>query len=177
MFWIIISCLLFALTFWFIYRNQLLAPAFSYMGLLAMSMAKDSTGAPLLPVNTAILISWLCMTLVVMVATVMQREAVRRQTRGVWFMAIGSVTGMAVGLLGFSFTLDLPLLYAIMVLATLAGCFFGYMLFTNTPRGAAVGLRSGHFFSYLAAKGFPIALSVMMMGVVLVLTLAIHNIN
>lgn len=175
--WIIISCLLFALTFWFIYRNQLLAPAFSYMGLLAMRMATDSTGTPLLPINSTILISWLCLTLVVMVATVMQREAVRRQTRGVWFMAIGSVTGMAVGLLGFSFTLDLPLLYAIMVLATAAGCFFGYMLFTNTPRGAAVGLRSGHFFSYLLAKGFPIALSVMMMGVVLVLTLAIYNIN
>lgn len=177
MVWIIISCLLFAVTFWFIYRNQLLAPAFSYMALLAMSMATNPIGEPYLPINTTILISWLCMTLVVMVATIMQPEAVRRQTRGVWYMAIGALTGMAVGLLGFTFTLNLPLLYAIMVIATAAGCFFGFMLFTNTPAGVDVGFRSGNFFRYLLAKGFPISITVMMMGIVLVLLLAVTNIN
>lgn len=177
MFWIVISCILYALAVWFIYRNQMLAPAFSYMGLVAVSFATNKLGQPYLPFNSTILISWLCMTLVVMVATMLQPEAVRRQTRGVWFMAIGSLTGMTVGLLGFTFTYNLPMLYAIMVLATAAGCFFGYMLFTNTPRGAAVGFRSGNFFRYLLAKGFPIALTVMMMGVVPVLLLAIYNLN
>lgn len=177
MVWIIISCLLFALTFWFIYRNQMLAPAFSYMGLLALSFADNNLGQPYLPINNTMLISWLCMTLAVMVTTILQPEPVRRQTRGIWYMTIGSVTGMVVGLLGFSLTIDLPTLYSIMILATAAGCFFGYLLFTNTPRGAAVGFRSGNFFKYLLAKGFPIAIAIMMMGLVLVLILAINTLD
>ena len=126
MVWIIISCVLFALAFWFIYVNQLLAPAFSYMGLLALSLADNKLGQPYLPINNTILISWL---------------------------------------------------YACMILGTAAGCFFGYLIFTNTPRGAAVNFSSGHFFQYLLAKGFPIALAVMMMGIVLVLLLAVNNLN
>ncbi len=177
MVWIIISCLLFALTFWFIYRNQMLAPAFSYMGLLALSFADNNLGQPYLPINNTMLISWLCMTLAVMVTTILQPEPVRRQTRGIWYMTIGSVTGMVVGLLGFSLTIDLSTLYSIMILATAAGCFFGYLLFTNTPRGAAVGFRSGNFFKYLLAKGFPIAIAIMMMGLVLVLILAINSLD
>lgn len=177
MVWIIISCVLFALAFWFIYVNQLLAPAFSYMGLLALSLAGNKLGQPYLPINNTILISWLCMTLVVMVATIMQPGPVRQQTRGVWHMGIGALTGMAVGLLGFTFTLNMPVLYACMILGTAAGCFFGYLIFTNTPRGAAVNFSSGHFFQYLLAKGFPIALAVMMMGIVLVLLLAVNNLN
>ncbi len=177
MVWIIIGCLLFALTFWFIRANQLLAPVFSYMGLLALSFANNALGQPYLPINNTILISWLCMTLVVMVATLLQPGPVRQQTRGVWYMAIGSFTGMAIGLLAFTFTLSLPLLYASMVLGTAAGCFFGYLVFTNTPRGAAVNFSSGNFFRYLLAKGFPIAIAIMMMGVVLILLLYINNIN
>lgn len=175
--WIIIGCILFALTFWFIYANQLLAPAFSYMGLLALSLADNRLGQPYLPINNTILISWLCMTLVVMVATMLQPEAVRRQTRGVWYMAIGTITGMAVGLLGFTFTYNLPMLYTFMIMGCAAGCFLGYLLFTRTPRGEAVGIRSGHFFQYLLAKGFPIAISIMMMGVVAVLILAVNSID
>ena len=144
MVWIIISCVLFALAFWFIYVNQLLAPAFSYMGLLALSLADNKLGQPYLPINNTILI--------------MQPGPVRQQTRGVWHMGIGALTGMAVGLLGFTFTLNMPVLYACMILGTAAGCFFGYLIFTNTPRGAAVNFSSGHFFQYLLAKGFPIAL-------------------
>lgn len=177
MVWIIISCVLFALVFLFMRTNQLLAPAFAYMGLLAMSMAEDKLGQPYLPINNTILISWLCMTLVVMVATIMQPAPVRQQTRGVWYMGIGSITGMAVGLLGFTFTMNLPVLYACMILGTAAGCFFGYMLFVNTPRGAAVNFSSVHFFSYLLAKGFPIALSVMMMGIVPTLLIAVNSLR
>ena len=92
MVWIIISCVLFALAFWFIYVNQLLAPAISYMGLLALSLADNKLGQPYLPINNTILISWLCMTLVVMVATIMQPGPVRQQTRGVWHMGIGALT-------------------------------------------------------------------------------------
>ena len=71
----------------------------------------------------------------------------------------------------------MPVLYACMILGTAAGCFFGYLIFTNTPRGAPVNFSSGHFFQYLLAKGFPIALAVMMMGIVLVLLLAVNNLN
>lgn len=172
--WIIISCVLWALSLYCMYRNQLLAPALSYLGLLGLSMADGPDGVPLLPLNNSILIGWLCMTLVVMVATLLQPAEIRAQTRGTLYMAGGALTGMALGLLAFSATESLPMRYGVMVVATAVGLFFGFLLFTNTPSGQRVGLRTGNSFRYLLAKGFPIAVAAMMMGIVLVILVAMR---
>lgn len=173
---IISAILLWLAAGWMLFRNQILAPALSFLGMLVMSYASTSEGIPLIPINGTILMGWLGMTLVVMAATAMQTQAIRAQQRGMGYMLMGALTGMVLGLLGFSFSLPLQMLYGIMVLATAAGLFFGYLFFTRTPEGVNVGFRSGHFFRYLLAKGFPVAISVMILGVVLVVYIATQQI-
>lgn len=174
---IIFSSLLWLLSLALLFtRRQLLAPAASFIALTLLSMARTSTGYPVVPINSTILIGWLCMTVVVMLTVVLQPEAIRTQTKGMGYITGGAVAGMAVGLLGFTFSANLPLLYGGMIIATIAGTFFGFLLFSRTPDGRVVNLRSGNFFRYLLAKGFPTAITVMQAGVALVLVLAINNI-
>lgn len=175
-FLIILAALLWICAIWAAYGRQLIAPALSYLALLAVSFAK-SNGYPLLPVNGTILTAWLCMTLVVMLITIMEPEPVRRQTRGMFYIIGGAIVGLAVGLLGFTFTDNLNALYATMVLGVVAGIFFGFLLYTNTPAGRPVAIGSGNFFKYLLAKGFPTAITVMQLGVVLVLVVALKNVH
>ncbi|MDE6142491.1 MAG: hypothetical protein K2F94_00270, partial [Muribaculaceae bacterium] len=117
-----------------------------------------------------------CMTIVVATATMLQPVPLRRASRGMGYIMTGAIAGMAIGLLGFSFASHVSMLYAIMVVATAAGTFFGFLIYTNTPQGRPVGIGSGNFFKYLLAKGFPTAITVMQLGVVLVLLIAINNI-
>lgn len=159
-----------ALLFW----NQLMAPILSYLALLCLSFAGPSD-APLLPINSTMLIGWLAMTLVVVCATAMQPAPVRAQTRGMGYITLGGIAGLTVGLLGFSLTANVSLLYGIMIVGVVAGIFFGFLLFSNTPRGRDVSLRSNYFFTYLFAKGFPTAITIMMMGVAIVLALYMYK--
>ena len=78
---------------------------------------------------------WLCMTVVVIFIAVLQPEPVRRQTRGMSYIIGGGIAGLAVGLLGFTFTAGLSLLYACMMLGVVVGIFMGFLLYTNTPDG------------------------------------------
>ena len=150
------------------------APLLSFLGLFTLSFARTD-GYPLLPINGTILTTWLSMTLVVMVASYLQPEPIRCQTRGMAYIIGGAVTGMVVGLLGFTFTTVPSVLYAIMILATVIGIFLGFLLYTRTPDGAPVAIGSGNFFRYLLAKGFPTAITVMQPGVALVLAISINS--
>lgn len=172
-FLIIVSVLFWAASLAALPKRPLYAPALSYIALIVLSFAKRD-GFQLVPLNNTILIGWLCMTLVVMLATMMQPAAVRVSTRGMGYMIGGALTGMAVGLLGFSFSTSLPLLYGIMIVATAVGVFFGFLLWSRTPAGVGMRLPSQNFFRYLMAKGFPTAITVMMIGVALVLVLALN---
>ena len=156
---IILAVLLWVVSLFLQGRRQLLAPAASYLGLLTLSFATGSYGLPLLPINNVILIGWLCMTLVVMTSVVLQPAAVRAQKRGTGYMTVGALAGM----------ITVLVLVLIMLIT-----FFGFLLFTNTPDGAGVNLRSGRFFKYLLAKGFPIAIAVMMTGVAAVVAIATY---
>lgn len=172
---IILSCLLWLGALAMLPKRPLYAPALSYLGLLDISFATFQ-GNPILPINNTILLTWLCMTIVVMLATLMQPQALKESTHGLGYIIGGALTGMVVGLLGFTFSSNLSLLYGIMVAATIAGVFFGFLMYTNTPQGATLSMRSGRFFNYLLAKGFPTAITVMMIGVVLVITIALYNV-
>lgn len=171
---IILSCVCFAAALALLPLRLLVAPAFSFIGLMLLSLS-GSDGFPILPINTTIITGWLAMTLVVMLATLLQPLPVRTQRRGMGYIETGAVAGMCVGLLGFTFSSSLALLYGIMIISTVAGIFFGFLLYTNTPDGKPVGLQSGNFFRYLLAKGFPTAITVMQLGIVLVLLLAVNH--
>lgn len=173
-FLIILSCVLWALSLYLLRGRQVAAPAVSFVPLVLLSLAKRN-GWQLLPINLTMLTGWLCMTLVVMCACYLQPAAVRAQTKGWGYITGGAIVGMIVGLLGFSFNVGVSMLYGIMILATVVGIFLGFLLYTNTPDGRPVGPRSGHFFKYLLAKGFPTAVTVMQGGVALVLLLAIQK--
>ncbi len=168
--------MLFIVAFALVSRRILLSPAAAYLALLTLSFAKDGNGYPLVPINSTILFGWLCMTLVVMVATILQPAPLRLTGKGTGYILVGALAGMAVGLLAFSFTTTVSMLYSIMIAATVAGCFFGFLLYTNTPEGRPVSIGSGHFFKYLLAKGFPIAITVMQAGVAAVILIAVNRI-
>ncbi len=171
---IIISCLLWIGSLFTLRGRQMIAPAMSYVALLLLSFARKN-GYPMLPINTTILTAWFCMTLVVMFIVLLQPEPVRRQTRGTTYMVVGAVTGLAVGLLGFTITSGISLLYSLMVVGVIVGIFIGFLLYTKTPDGAPVAPGSGNFFRYLLAKGFPTAITVMQAGVALVLAIAVTH--
>ena len=164
-FLIILSIMLWLAAFSALFFKMATGPAFSYIAMLMLSLANDSEGVPIIPINNTILIGWLAMTLIVMVATIMQPAPIQQQNRGVAYMFGGSVVGMVIGLLGVTFLSSISMVYGTMVIATAAGTFFGYLLFTNTPSGRALSFGSGNFYTYLLAKGFPTAVTMMMAGV------------
>lgn len=150
------------------------SPVMSYFGLLCISFC-STDGYSWLPINNNMLFSWLCITLVVMMATVLQPAAIRAQARGMAYIIGGAIVGLAIGLLGFTVSTSISMLYGIMIICTAVGIFFGFLLYSNTPDGRGVGIMSGNFFRYLLAKGFPTAVTVMQIGLVLVLLVARNN--
>lgn len=173
-FLIILAVISWGAAFWSLWRYRLLAPGLSYIALLLISFAKSAEGYPLLPVNNTILTGWLCMTVIVMVSTLLQPENERRSTSGIGYMTIGALVGMVVGLLGFTVSESVGMRYSIMVVAAMAGTFFGYLMFGNTPEGRAEAPGRRNFVGPLLAKGFPIALTVMQLGVALVILVALY---
>ena len=162
---LIVGILLFLTGLWALFKNEVLAPLGGYAGLVALYFSHA------LPLASNMVITWLALTVIVVGISKMQPAAVMAQTRGVGYMLVGAVVGMLVGLIAVSSTDSLTTLYACMIVGVLAGIFFGFMLFTRTPQGANVGLSSGRFFSYLAAKGVPVAAAVIQLGVALLLWL------
>jgi len=89
-FLIILSCLLWAASIRMLMGRQGIAPVLSWLGLGAISLASRD-GYHILPVNGTILTAWLCMTVVVTLVSYLQPEAVRRQTRGMGYIAGGAL--------------------------------------------------------------------------------------
>ena len=172
---IIFSSLLFLLGFLCIPYRLIAAPASSFLGLLILSFSHNESGLPLLPGSSSVVFGWLCVTVLVTVATLCQPAPVRNTRKGIGYFFGGALTGLAIGLLGFTITASTGALYAVMVVCTAVGTIFGYLLFTKTPAGRAVRSGSGNFFTYLLAKGFPTAITFMQAGVVLVLIIAMNH--
>lgn len=172
---IVFASLLFLLGFICVLWRIIAAPACSFLGLLILSFAHNDGGYPLLPVSNSVIFGWLCVSVLVTVATLCQPSAVRNASKGMGYFLIGGLTGLAIGLLGFTISNAIGVLYAVMVVCTAVGTFLGYLIFTNTPDGKIVRAGSGNFFTYLLAKGFPTAITIMQAGVVLVVIIAMHQ--
>ena len=171
---IVFASLLFFLALVMVPVRIIVSPCAAFLGLLILSFAKTSEGYPLLPINSSVVFGWLCVAVLVTVATLCQPAPVRNARKGMGYILGGAITGLAIGLLGFSVSSSVGALYAIMIICTAVGTFLGYLLFTNTPDGKRVRAGSGNFFTYLLAKGFPTAITVMQAGVILVLIIALH---
>lgn len=163
----ILAVLLMAGAFILLFKKEMLGPVAAFLAMSAVYFSG------LLPMNANMLITWLCLTLIVTGVSAMQSPAVMAQTRGMGYITIGAIAGMVVGLLGFSVSETLGTVYAMMSIGVLAGCFFGYFLFTRTPNGRQLSYSRSRFFAYLLAKGFPVAISVMQLGVISILWIAI----
>lgn len=167
----ILSCLLFAGALATLPKYILLSPALSYCGMLLLTFCKNSIGDAIFPLTTSLLVSWLCITLVVMLIIVMQPAEIRQQSRGVFYMAVGALAGMMLGLAFVNLMSTMQMAYALMVLGTAVGIFLGLLVFAGTPRGTNIRTGSGYFFKYLAAKGFPILVTMAQGGIILTVLL------
>lgn len=160
---IILAVLLYAASAVLLYRKELLGPIAAFLALACVYVSGT------LPMNLNMLITWLCLTLVVTGVTAMQPPALMAQKRGMGYIGLGALAGMAVGLLGYTVTTTPGVIYSVMCLGVIVGIFFGYFMFTRTPAGAELARSRSRFVSYLLAKGFPVAIAAMMLGMVLIL--------
>ena len=172
---IVFACIAFAAAFVLIPLRLVASPCCAFLGLLILSMGRTDHDLPILPLDSALIFGWLCVTILVAVATLLQPVAVRNSNKGIWYLTGGALVGLAVGLLGFTFSSLVSAMYAVMIIAVAAGTILGFLSYTRTPDGKVVAPGTGRFFSYLMAKGFPIAITMMQAGVVIVLLIAIHN--
>lgn len=162
---IILAVLLYAASAVLLYRKEVLGPAAALLGLCAVFWYHSLEAYGGVPMADSTLITWFIMTLIVTIASAMQPPALMAQRRGMTHMILGGVCGLAAGLLCFAITLDLSAINMIMKFTIAAGVFAGYYLFTKTPDGARLQDTRSRFFSYLLAKGFPVAIAIMMLGV------------
>lgn len=165
---IIFASILYLLGLFLIPKRLVGAPACCFLGLLILSMGRTPEGYPILPLGNGLILGWLFMAVLVTVLTLCQPAPIRHTNKGMMYYLIGSLTGLAIGLLGFTFTNVAGGRYVMMIVSVAAATFMGGLIYARTPDGAPVGLNSGHFFSYLLAKGFPTAISVMELGTALV---------
>lgn len=167
-FLLVLSIIVWAAAIGSLPSRPLFSPALSYLGLVGISFCRF----PSVLIPNSMLWSWLCITVVVMMATILQPAAINRQARGMAYIIGGAAVGLAIGLLGFTFCNTLSAYYAVMIVAVLIGIFLGFLLYSNTPDGRPVGAMSANFFRYLMAKGFPTAVTVIQIGLVFVLLIA-----
>lgn len=165
---IIFSSLLFLLALASIPYRIVISPCASFLGLLIISMGKTPEGYPVLPITNGMILGWLFIAVLVTVVTLCQPAPLRRARFGIWYYFGGAVTGLALGLLGFTFLPSAGARYVWMIIAVAVATFLGALMFANTPAAKKVSPSSGNFFTYMLAKGFPVAITFMQLGTVLV---------
>ena len=169
MLFVILAVLLFGVSVLLLFRREMLGPVAAFLAFGPVYLSGQ------LPMNVNMLVTWLCLTLVVTGVSALQPMAVMSQTRGMGYMSLGALAGMIVGMMAYSLSHSLGFVYSMMCLGVLAGVFLGYLLFTRTPKGMELSMSRSRFFSYLLAKGFPVAVSAMMLGVVAILYLFVTD--
>ena len=95
---VILAVILLALAYVLLFEREAVAPVSAFLGMACCYAASC------LPLNANILLTWLCLTVIVTGVSLMQPRAVMQQRRGMGYITVGSLAGLAVGLLGFSVT-------------------------------------------------------------------------
>lgn len=111
---------------------------------------------------TVMLSYWGIMVAFVITVSLMQPQALVKATQGMAHTTTASLAGMFLGL---------TLGYSEMIIGAALGAVAGMFLFSRTPKGAALDIRTARFWQYLCAKGFPIVISVALSGIALMVAL------
>lgn len=164
---IILALILMAGSLALLFTKESVAPTAAFLGLAAIYFSGS------LPMKMNLLLTWMCITLMVTAVSAMQPAPVMAQRRGMGYLTVGGVAGLAVGLACMGVVDSLPGVYATMTAGTLAGIFFGYLVFGRTPAGTALRQSRRRYFSYLLAKGFPVAITLLQIGAAILLAVAV----
>lgn len=103
----------------------------------------------------AVLTTWGITSFLVWGLTVILPQSVAGSSRGQGYVVIGAIVGTILGLL---------IGYGGPVIGAVTGTIFGGVAYGLTPDGRALGFPSTQFFNYLAAKGFPAAVTMSIIG-------------
>lgn len=166
-FLLLLELVLFALSLWLLFAREMLAPVASLLGLASIYFSR------LLPLAPNMVITWTCITLILLGVSAAQ-PALLAQKRGMGYMTAGAVVGLAVGFVAATST-SLVMGYAIIIAATAAGIFFGLLFYSRTPAGVDLNPTSSRFYTYLAGKGFPLAVTLIQWAVPLLIYIAINS--
>lgn len=170
---LIIGLLIWIVAIVALWRRPAAGPAASFVALMIVSFAKEGS-YPIVPVNNAMTLTWLAMTLIVVCATYLQPAEVRNDSRGVAYGVVGAFTGMALGLAFLGSVASSSAAYATLIIAIAAGTILGLLLYSSTPRGRFMSIGSGLFLNRLSSKGFPIAITMMQLGMAILLAIITH---
>lgn len=105
--------------------------------------------------GTTTLIIWGVTVLLVWGLTMILPPTVAKSTHGLTYMVVGGAAGTLLGMLVPS---PGPIVGAVL------GVIVGGLAYGATPAGRQMGFPSGQFFNYLAAKGFPAAVTMSLIG-------------
>ena len=100
---------------------------------------------------------WGILTMIVIVITSMQPEALVKSTRGLRHITIGAVGGMFAGT---------TIGYSPMIIGSAVGALLGLVAYSRTKDGDALRPLTP-FFKYFMAKGLPAIITVALLGIIL----------
>lgn len=160
MIWIILAILLMGCALWMCIKPYIPSclPAYAAFWILK---ASGAVSAP-----SALMLSWGIVVIVLLIIDYIQPQAVAKATNGTLFFTVGALAGVAVGMNFMSQT-------GILVGAG-AGLIFGAFAFSRSASGKALGFPSVRFFQYLCAKGFPIIVTISIIGIAALLWIMRH---
>ena len=143
---IILAAVALALTF----RPYVPAAVIAYLSLLAGRWSGD------IPVTDRELLFWAAVTVLVSAISALLPKEVSQTSRGMGYIAGGTLAGAAVGLL---------LSQGGMIAAAAAGAFLGALAYSRTPAGKPLSFPSQRFLQYLCAKGLPAIVAIAITGI------------
>lgn len=107
---------------------------------------------------------WGILTMIIIVITSMQPEAMVKSTRGLLHITVGAVAGMFAGT---------TIGYSPMIIGTCVGALMGMIAYSRTKQGDALRPLTP-FFKYFLAKGLPAIITIAMLGIILEVTMIQH---
>lgn len=151
--WLVVTCLLAALTLVMIFMPRRPAAVAGYLALCAGELS----GAVAYSGSTYLF--WGVATLIAIAINYMLPATIARAREGVPFISGGALAGMAVGM-----ALNTV---ASVIIGAAAGATLGAIAYANTAKGRILEFPSAKFFNYVAAKSLPVIVALSMIGIVM----------
>jgi len=131
--------------------------------ITACAALYTGSGSGYVQITDRQLVFWSVATVLVLGIYVLLPKSMVRSTRGMGYIAGGSIAGAAVGL---------TLSAGAMIAASAVGAFLGALAYSRTAEGRVLEFPSLRFRQYICAKGLPTVVAVSMTGLI-----CIHLLN